>query len=146
MTTFILSHNLQVQSELVPMLNFEHLAHALKSLSKNISSIAVLDHPHWKISISSDLPPENMAADIVQTWFQYRRQLGHEMNHIVLALGGRKDSQASPGAPLQRGYWGVDVVETLDEIAFLQEINWEAIKSGRSEDAIFEVSSKPHRF
>ena len=142
MTTFVLSHNLQVQSDLVPALNFDQLAQALKSLSKNISSTTVLEHPHWKLSISTDLSPQDMADDLVQTWLQYRGQLGHDMNHVVLALGGRKDSQASPGAPLQEGNWGVDLVETLDETTFLQAINWEALKSGRSEDAIFEVSSK----
>ena len=142
MTTFVLSHNLQVQSDLVPALNFELLAQELKSLSKDISSTAVLDHPHWKLSISSDLSPRDMAVNLVQTWSEYRRQLGHDMNHVVLALGGRKDSQASPGAPLQEGYWGVDLVETPDESTFLQAINWEALKAGRSEDAIFEVSSR----
>ena len=142
MTTFVLSHNLQVQSDLVPALNFERLAQELKSLSKNISSTEVLGHPHWKLSISSDLSPQDMAVDLVQTWSDYRRQLGHDMNHVVLALGGRKDSPASPGAPLQEGYWGVDLVETPDQIAFLQAINWEGLKSGRSKDAIFEVSSK----
>ena len=142
MTTFVLSHNLQVQSDLVPALNFDQLAQALKSLSKNISSTTVLEHPHWKISISTDLSPQDMAVDLVQTWLQYRGQLGHDMNHVVLALGGRKDSQASPGAPLQEGYWGVDMVETPDESTFLQAINWEALKAGRPEDAIFEVSSR----
>ena len=142
MTTFVLSHNLQVQSGLVPALDFEMLAQELKSFSKNISSTAVIDHPHWKLSISSDLSPQDMAVDLVQTWSEYRRQLGHDMNHFVLALGGRKDSQASPGAPLQEGYWGVDLVETPDETTFLQAINWEALKAGRPEDAIFEVSSR----
>ena len=142
MTTFVLSHNLQVQSGLVPALDFELVSKELKSLSKNISSTAVLNHPHWKLSISSDLSPQDMAVDLVQTWSEYRRQLGHDMNHFVLALGGRKDSQASPGAPLQEGYWGVDLVETPDKTMFLQAINWEALKAGRSEDAIFEVSSR----
>ena len=142
MTTFVLSHNLQVQSGLVPALDFELVAQELKSLSKNISSTAVLNHPHWKLSISSDLSPQDMAAVLVQIWSEYRRQLGHDMNHVVLALGGRKDSQASPGAPLQEGYWGVDLVETPDKTMFLQAINWEALKAGRSEDAIFEVSSR----
>jgi len=31
-----------------------------------------------------------------------------------MALGGRKDSEGTPGAPLQQGGWGVDVVETRD--------------------------------
>ena len=142
MTTFVLSHNLQVQSDRVPDLNFELLAQELKSLSKYISSTSVLNHPHWKLSVSSDLPPQDLAVDLVQSWSEYRRQLGHDMNHVVLALGGRKDSQASLGAPLQEGYWGVDLVETPNESAFLQAINWEALKAGRSEDAIFEVSSR----
>ena len=142
MTTFVLSHNLQIQSDLVPVLDFELLSQELKSLSKNISSTVVLSHPHWKLSISSDLSPQDMAVDLVQTWSEYRRQLGHEMNHFVLALGGRKDSQASPGAPLQEGYWGVDLVETPDKTVFLQAINWEALKAGRSEDVIFEVCSR----
>lgn len=141
MTTFVLSHNLQVQSGLVPALDFELVSKELKSLSKNISSTAVLNHPHWKLSISSDLSPQDMAAVLVQIWSEYRRQLGHDMNHVVLALGGRKDSQASPGAPLQEGYWGVDLVETTDEVAFLQAINWDVLKSGRPEDSIFQVSS-----
>ena len=141
MTTFVLSHNLQVQSDLVPALNSEQLAEALKSLSKYIKSTSVVDHPHWILSITSDLSPQGMAADLVQSWSQYRRQLRHEMNHVVLALGGRKDSQASPGAPLQEGYWGVDLVETTDEVAFLQAINWDVLKSGRPEDSIFQVSS-----
>ena len=64
MTTFVLSHNLQVQSDLVPALNFELLAQELKSLSENISSTAVLNHPHWKLSISSDLAPQDMAIDL----------------------------------------------------------------------------------
>ena len=126
----------------MPALDFELVAQELKSLSKNISLTAVLNHPHWKLLISSDLSPQDMAVDLVQTWSEYRRQLGHDMNHFVLALGGRKDSQASPGAPLQEGYWGVDLVETPDETTFLQAINWESLKAGRPEDAIFEVSSR----
>lgn len=142
MTTFILSHNLQVQSEFVPALNPEQIAEKVKSLSKNITSASVVDHPHWILSITSELSAQDLASDLVQAWSQLRRDLGHEMNHVVLALGGRKDSQASPGAALQEGSWGVDLVETTDEITFLQAINWDGLKSGRPDDAIFQVSSK----
>ena len=31
-----------------------------------------------------------MAVDLVQTWSEYRRS-GHDMNHVVLEFGGRKD-------------------------------------------------------
>ena len=53
MTTFVLSHNLQVQSGLVPALDFELVAKELKSLSKNISLTAALGG-----STSFDIYPE----------------------------------------------------------------------------------------
>ena len=59
----------------------------------------------------------------------------------MLALGGRKDSAGAPGSPLQEGYWGVDVVETQDPKAFLTAINWDALKSTRPQEAVFEISS-----
>ena len=82
-----------------------------------------------------------MAVELVKSWKQLRFELGHSVDHVILALGGRKDSFAAPGAPLQEGFWGVDVVETHDEEAFLQAINWDALKSNRSEDGVFEISS-----
>ena len=62
------------------------------------------------------------------------------MTHSLLALGGRKDSEASSSsAPLQAGCWGVDVVECSDPHAFMQAINWDALKAGRPQDGVFEV-------
>ena len=67
--------------------------------------------------------------------------MGHNSDHKVLALGGRKDSKSVAGAPLQEGFWGVDVVETKDKKSFLQAIDWDALKSNRPSDGVFEVSS-----
>ena len=44
-----------------------------------------------------------------------------------------------PGAPLQQGGWGVDVVETRDPDGFLQAINWSGLTAGRPADGIFQV-------
>ena len=141
MTTFILSHNLQVQSNDVPPFQTQVLADGIRSNSSSIISATVIEHPHWIISLTSNLPPNDMAVELVEAWKKLRSELGQSVDHVIMALGGRKDSLAAPGAPLQEGYWGVDVVETHDEKAFLQAINWNVLKSNRPDDGVFEVSS-----
>ena len=141
MTTFILSHNLQVQSSEVPAFRLEELASGIQSVSATIISANVIEHPHWILSLTSNASPCDMAMELVVAWKQLRSQLGHDTSHTVLALGGRKDSEAAPGAPLQQGFWGVDIVETQDEKSFLQAINWDVLKSNRPVDGVFEVSS-----
>ena len=141
MTTFILSHNLQVQSKDVPAFQTQVLADGIRSNSSSIISATVIEHPHWIISLTSNLPPKDMAVELVEAWKKLRSELGQSVDHVILALGGRKDSLAAPGAPLQEGFWGVDVVETHDEKGFLQAINWNVLKSNRPDDGVFEVSS-----
>ena len=41
----------------------------------------------------------------------------------------------------RRCSWGVDVVECGDPDAFLESINWSALKGGRPADAVFEVKN-----
>ena len=139
MTTFILSHNLQVQSEGVPALINQELAEGLKSCSNSISSSEVINHPHWIIKITSSLSHSELAAELVKAWKAYRAKLGHQTDHTILALGGKKDTDAMPNAPLQKDFWGVDLVEVVDKPAFLKAINWEMLKASRNPDNIFEV-------
>tara|TARA_B100001057_G_scaffold91596_1_gene87893 strand:- start:619 stop:1050 length:432 start_codon:yes stop_codon:yes gene_type:complete len=141
MTTFVISHNLQVNSPKVPAFDTQQLADELKNNSDLIISSEVIVHPHWILSVSSNEGPQILAEELVRVWLMLRQKLGHDSDHKVLALGGRKDSKAMAGAPLQEGFWGVDVVETIDKNSFLQAINWAALKSGRPSDAVFEVSS-----
>ena len=124
----------------MPAFNVQQLADELKSNSNLIVSSEVIKHPHWILSVSSSETPQELADELVRVWIKLRKKLGHNSDHKVLALGGRKDSKAMEGAPLQEGFWGVDVVETMDEKSFLQAINWDALKSGRPSDAVFEVS------
>ena len=141
MTTFVISHNLQVNSPKVPAFDTQQLADELRNNSDLIISSEVIVHPHWILSVSSNEGPQILAEELVRVWLILRQKLGHDSDHKVLALGGRKDSKAMAGAPLQEGFWGVDVVETIDKNSFLQAINWAALKSGRPSDAVFEVSS-----
>lgn len=139
MSVFVLSHNLQVQSDDVPPLTAAELSSGLMANSASFSSAEALNHPHWLIRLESNLDGSAMAEELLKAWKQYREKNGHAVAHTWLALGGRKDSEAMPGSPLQKGCWGVDVVECENPDQFLQDINWNALKGGRAPDAVFEV-------
>lgn len=141
MTIFVLSHNLQVQSALVPSISAADLAEGLLSSSSSFSKAEALSHPHWLVRIESDLAAHEMAQELVKAWKQYRLIKKHNVDHHWLALGGRKDTSGSPGSPLTLGSWGVDVVECGNPDAFLESINWNALKVGRPSDAVFEVTN-----
>jgi hypothetical protein len=139
MTTFVVSHNLQINSEFTPPFSGEALASGLVSSSTILKSAVALNHSHWLVRIDSELSPKNMAIELVKAWKIFRLDQGHSVDHSWIALGGRKDSAAmTSSAPLQQGYWGVDVVECTNSDAFLESINWDALKAGRLEDAVFE--------
>ena len=91
----------------------------------------------------SEEEAEQLAEEISQAWRKIRAHQGHSTDHAVMALGGRKDSEGTPGAPLQQGGWGVDVVETHDPDGFLQAINWSGLTAGRPADGIFQVIDRP---
>lgn len=139
MTVFVVSHNLQIASDRVPALSAQELVEALQSQSNAFHSAEALNHPHWLIRLESPLSFDEMAQELVKAWKQFRIYSSHDSEHHWLALGGRKDSPGSPTSPLQEGSWGVDVVECADPEQFLLSINWEALKSGRPSDAVFEI-------
>ena len=121
MTTFVLSHNLQLQSASAPAFDLQQLADGLTRHTKHSITTSVLSHPHWLLSLEGDAMPTELAEDLVSAWMKFRAELMQDIDHVVLALGGRKDTPASPGSPLQEGFWGVDVVETKDAATFLRE-------------------------
>lgn len=140
MTRFLLSHNLQVASELLPALSAADLANGLAAHAPTIFQVRPLTHPHWLVQVDADLLPAELAEVVLMAWRRFRCGAGaNEGSCQLLALGGRKDDSAGPGALLQQGDWGVDVVETLDVDTFLQSINWERLKQGRAADGVFEL-------
>ena len=141
MTIFVLSHNLQVESALVPSIPAVDLAKGLLRSSSSFSISEALSHPHWLVRLESELAVHEMAQELVKAWKRYRLIQKHNVNHNWLALGGRKDTAGSPGSPLVQGSWGVDVVECSNPDAFLDSINWNALKAGRPSDAVFEVKN-----
>jgi hypothetical protein len=138
MTTFIISHNLQIVATNIPAFKPDELVDGLLKQNESFQSITALIHPHWLLRLESTLEVQELAEALLAAWRGVRLSNGHEFNHTVMALGGRKDDKAIPNSPLQTGCWGVDLVETLDGPAFLRSINWDALKSGRPADAVFE--------
>ena len=143
MTTFLLSHNLQVQWGNVPPWEGQELAAGLLRLCGSAIRAEVLSHPHWLIRIEGAVDAPVLASDLLEAWVRLRHEKGHDVGHALLALGGRKDTRPGPGSPLEQGFWGVDVVETSDPEGFLEAINWQALKAGRPTDGVFEVRLNP---
>lgn len=143
MTTFLLSHNLQVQSGSVPPWDAQQLAEGLPLHCSSITKAEALSHPHWLIRIESTADSTALARELLEGWALLRQHHGHDTNHTILALGGRKDMPSAPGSPLELGAWGVDIVETVDADAFLASINWQALKAGRPADGVFELLLDP---
>ena len=142
MAVFILSHNLQVQNSDVPALSPVQLAEGLSQHCPSVQATEALDHGHWMVRLDSSMPPNELAEELTSGWLAMRASFGHQTNHAVMALGGRKDSEGAANSPLQKGFWGVDVVESSDPKGFKQLINWESLKNARPQDAVFECISE----
>lgn len=139
MTRFLLSHNLQISSDILPIVSSEYIATALTSTLPDDIAVSTVQHGHWIIQVDSALEPVELARLILSSWRLMRSNDLESSEYQLLALGGRKDSLATSGALLQLGDWGVDLVETAEIDSFLASINWPALKSGRPTDSIFEI-------
>lgn len=140
MTRFLLSHNRQLDSNSLPALSAEDLASGLAANVPGDVQMKALSHPHWLVQVEADLLPADLAGVVLLAWRQFRCSAGAtEASFQLLALGGRKDDSPGPGALLQQGDWGVDVVETLDVPTFLSSINWDRLKQGRAADGVIEL-------
>ena len=143
MTTFVICAKFWIQSEIVPVLsaelNAQGLADGFRRHCSSLTKVEALSHPHWMVRVDSNAAPKDLASQIIKAWSSFRRELGHDPDHAVMALGGRKDTNPLPDSPLQLGSWGVDLVDTADPNGFLTSINWNNLKMGRPADGVFEV-------
>ena len=139
MTQFVLSHNPQISTQVLPILDASELASGLAEQGLKVFTVQALQHPHWKVRVDSDLAPEELANVVLQAWRNYRQSGGLRSDFTIIALGGRKDGATTPNSLLKTGAWGVDVVETADKSAFLKAINWEMLKASRDSNNVFEV-------
>ncbi len=61
MTCFVLSHNLQVQSEDLPALSAAELAAGLQAHGDWISTVEPLAHPHWLVKLEAEGSADELA-------------------------------------------------------------------------------------
>lgn len=141
-TRLLLSHNYSISANEAPALDMEEFAAAFTAASESWQ-VRVVKHPHWRCEIlTTDDDSQILGMALARALATHRRQqLGRELKHLVLALGGLKITPATSTDPsaLQPGDWGVDIVETLDVKAFLQTIGWENLIVGRPETEIFQA-------
>lgn len=72
MTRFLLSHNLQVVSDLLPALTAEDLATGLAAHAAIQIETHALCHPHWLIQLEADMGPTDLAETVVLAWRSFR--------------------------------------------------------------------------
>ncbi|MEM0980260.1 MAG: DUF2656 family protein [Cyanobacteria bacterium P01_H01_bin.58] len=144
----LLSHNFNVSVEVVPALSREAFVEVFQtglSAHSGLHCLAI-DHPHWiaAIQFSTEMYAPAQVGELCAQALHAKRlsQVAASGMPTILVLGGVKTTPPTSSSPtaLQPGEWGVDVVETASDEAFLQQINWDATVAGRSADSIFKVA------
>lgn len=146
-TRYLLSHNHDISDEVAPALSREAFAAVFQeacSLDPQYGEIQVsgIEHPHWRCELRTGLSPEVMGQFLAGAVKAYReRTLEKPLNYKVLILGGLKTTPATSEDPvaLQTNEWGVDIVETMDDEAFLSKINWAGLTGYRNPTDIIQV-------
>jgi hypothetical protein len=143
---FLLSHNYNIAATLAPALTGSEFGTAFAThLGQRLGvpcQVTSIAHPHWRCEVLAAAAPIVVGQALVAALSQFRsQQLGGAIAYQILALGGLKTTPATSPDPtaLQRGEWGVDVVETLDAQEFLTNLGWDQLIAGRSADAMFQV-------
>jgi hypothetical protein len=103
---------------------------------------SAIDNPHWIVEVCYDArsySPAQIGQLCADTLASYRTNRQEKGFHIM-ALGGVKTTPATGAHPsLQPGEWGVDVVETAEPEAFLEEISWDKLAGAKPAEAIFKI-------
>ena len=101
-----------------------------------------VEHPHWRCEVRTRLSPEEMGEFLAAAVKTYRERTQEKpLGYKVLILGGLKTTPATSTSPaaLQLNEWGVDIVETMDDKAFLSKINWAGLTGHRPTEEIIQV-------
>ncbi len=142
----LLSHNFNLNNNELPTLNREEFAQVfIDGLStKDNISCSYIKNPHWVVEIlfptEEYTAPEigQMCGEILTS--SRKNDLSRsQLSTDTLILGGKKTTPATSTSTtsLQIGEWGVDVVETLEAVLFLQAINWDNLTANKPKDDIF---------
>ena len=144
----LLSHNFDIQDNLVPKLSREDFAlYLIDKLSTytDINCSKVNNH-HWILEILFDKhqrSPISLGILCLQALAARRKvqKVNHSNQLDILALGGIKTTPviSISSTSLKLGEWGVDIVETNSAEKFLKSIDWEVNSTSKPPDSIFSV-------
>ncbi|MGF1521588.1 MAG: DUF2656 domain-containing protein [Leptolyngbyaceae cyanobacterium] len=146
----LLSHNFDVSPDDFPPLNREAFTEVFRAGLSHDAQIQCrqVSHPHWIVEIrfpANTFSPAQI-GDLCAKALMAKRRSQHQAGLVpnILVLGGLKSTPTTSSSPeaLQPGEWGVDVVETPDGAAFLQQIAWATTISQRPHDTVFKVELK----
>jgi Protein of unknown function (DUF2656) len=142
----LLSHNFDLPPDILPALSREQFAEIFRSALQNTPlQCRLLDHPHWTVEIlfPAEFTPAQVGELCAQSLAAHRKpqRLNTAITPEILVLGGLKTTPPTSNSAdaLQPGEWGVDVVETLSRVTFLQSIAWDATIAQKPVDSIFKV-------
>ncbi len=140
----LLSHNFALPESEVHPLNRVEFGEVFTQGLSDIAGLActAISHPHWVVEVSYDAAkytPTDVGEHCANALVAYRKT--HQpKDFTIMALGGIKDTPGtSPVPALQTGEWGVDIVETSDPEAFLEEIKWNKLSGTKPADAVFRI-------
>lgn len=140
----LLSHNFALANDEVHPLNREEFAEVFIKGLKEQSGLepAMIENPHWIVAVhydASQYKPSQVGQLCAETLATYRKTHKKE-GFYVMALGGVKTTPPTGDKPsLQTGEWGVDVVETVDPEAFLEEISWDKLAGAKPPENVFRI-------
>jgi len=142
----LLSHNFDISSDILPKLSREEFTKIFEDGFKDFKELQcrMIVHPHWITEVLfpiADFSPEQVGRICAQAMAAKRRPLNGIVIPEILVLGGMKTTPPTSDAPdaLQSREWGVDIVETLSGVAFLQKIDWDTTISSKPPEQIFKV-------
>lgn len=143
----LLSHNFNLRNNELPALIREEFAQIFIDALQGKENIecSYIQNAHWVVEIifpKDEFEPNEigrMCGDILVN--KRNQQAESKLTTDTLILGGRKTTPATSMSPtsLQVGEWGVDVVETTQAKAFLEEIAWDKMTADKPSDGIFKI-------
>ena len=148
MARMLLSHNFDIDTEEIPILNRDLFAKVFVDGLKphNNISCSSIDNPHWIVEIlysEAKYTPKEIGEICSQILVKKRQEqiADNKIMYDVLFLGGKKltPTLSNSETSLKTGEWGVDVVETPAAEAFLTDIQWYSTTANKPAENIFKI-------
>lgn len=148
MARMLLSHNFNIDTDELPILDREQFAEVFVDGLKthNNVSCSSIENPHWMVEIlypEAEYTPKKIGEICCQILVKKRQEqiADDKIMYDILFLGGKKSTPAFSNSKtaLKTGEWGVDVVETPAAETFLTDIQWYSMTASKPAESTFKV-------